>query len=141
VLRSTTGARRIVVGAAVSCGLLLSGCSDGTPEFCTPLRQSADLQALGDALDAGDLDLAGAEAQRLVDLADEAPADIRADLQALGEAVVQIVDLLADEASGTSDAGELERRREQLNDDLAELDRRSQRVSSWALQECGMRLE
>ena len=71
----------------------------------------------------------------------DAPAEIRGDLQALGDAVVQIVDLLADEDEGTSDAGELERRREQLNDDLAELDRRSQRVSSWALQECGMRLE
>lgn len=132
-------ARRCLVAAA--CCLLLAGCGDGTPEFCEPLRSTADLEALRDALDTGDLDLAGAEAQRLVDLADEAPAEIRADLQALGDAVVQIVDLLADEAEGTSDAGELERRREQLNDDLAELDRRSQRVSSWALQECGMRLE
>ncbi len=133
-------ARRWVVAAASGC-LLAAGCGDGTPAFCEPLRSTADMGALRDALDAGDLEVAGAEAQRLADLAEEAPTEIRADLEALGDAVVQIVDLLADEASGSSDAGDLERRREQLNDDLAELDRRSQRVSSWALQECGLRLE
>jgi len=55
--------------------------------------------------------------------------------------VVDIVDLVGDEASGTSDASEIERRRDQLNQDLAELDRRSERVSNWALTECGLRLD
>ena len=54
---------------------------------------------------------------------------------------MQIVDLLADETSGTGDASEIERRRDRLNDDLAELDLRSERVSTWALQECGLQLD
>jgi hypothetical protein len=128
-----------VLLATAATGLV--GCTDGTPSFCAPLRDNAQLGALSDALDSGDLDVASAEARRLADLADEAPAEIRADVEALGDAVVQIVDLLADEQSGDEDAGELERRREQLNDELAELDQRSERVSDWALQECGVRLD
>lgn len=125
--------------ATLSAGL--AGCTDGTPAFCASLRSNAQLDALGAALDAGDLEVASAEARRLAALAEEAPADIRADLEALGEAVVEIVDLLADETTGSGDAGELERRRDQLNDELAELDQRSERVSTWALQECGLRLD
>lgn len=131
----------LLVAVTLPACLAATGCSDGTPEFCGSLRADADLDALGTALDAGDLDLARAEAQRLADLADEAPAEIRPDLSALADSVVDVVDLLADEASGTSDAGEIERRREQLNEDLAEMDRRSQRVATWALEECGLRLE
>jgi len=122
-------------------GLLGAGCTDGTPEFCESLRRSADLSALGDALDAGDLDNAAAEARRLADLADEAPPELRADLTELAAAVVDIVDLVGDEASGTGDASEIERRRDQLNQDLAELDQRSERVANWALTECGLRLD
>jgi len=131
----------LVVAVLVLLGLVGAGCSDGTPEFCESLRRSADLSALGEALDAGDLDNATAEALRLADLADEAPAELRTDLTQLADAVVDIVDLVGDEASGTSDASEIERRRDQLNQDLAELDRRSERVSNWALTECGLRLD
>ncbi len=132
---------------AVPCLLIVilsagvAGCTDGTPAFCASLRSNAELDALGAALESGDLDVASAEARRLAALADEAPADIRADLEALGDAVVEIVELLADETTGSGDAGELERRRDQLNDELAELDQRSERVSTWALQECGLRLD
>lgn len=134
-----------VIGAAwlsvvlASAGLL--GCSDGTPEFCTALRTNADLEALADALSAGDLERAEAEARRLADLSDEAPAEVRSDLTALTEAVVDIVDLLVDEQAGAGGSSETERRRAQLNDDLGELDERSQRVSTWALRECGVRLD
>jgi hypothetical protein len=134
--------RPLVVGLLVATLCAgLAGCTDGTPAFCASLRSNAQLDALGAALDAGDLDVASAEARRLAALAEEAPTDIRADLEALGEAVVEIVDLLADETNGSGDAGELERRRDQLNDELAELDQRSERVSTWALQECGLRLD
>ncbi len=122
-------------------GAGVTACTDGTPSFCTPLRTNADLDALTVALESGDLEVASAEARRLTDLADEAPSEIRTDLRALGDAVVQIVDLLADETSGTGDASEIERRRDRLNDDLAELDLRSERVSTWALQECGLQLD
>lgn len=115
-------------------------CSDGTPPFCTSLRANADLDGLAEALAASDLEQAGAEALRLTDLADDAPAEIRADLRALATAVTEIVDLLADEAGGTSEPGENERRRDQLNDEFGELDQRSDRVSTWALRECGLRL-
>jgi hypothetical protein len=126
---------------AVVVAIGVVGCTDGTPAFCTSLRDNAELGQLADALDAGKLDVASAEARRLQDLAGDAPPEIRADLEALGDAVVQIVDLLADEQSGSGDAGELERRRERLNAELAELDQRSERVSDWALQECGLRLD
>ncbi len=132
VLAVTTLALVALVGA---------GCTDGTPEFCDSLRRSADLSALGDALDAGELDNAAAEARRLADLADEAPPELRSDLTALADAVVDIVDLVGDEAAGTADASEIERRRDQLNQDLAELDQRSERVANWALTECGLRLD
>ena len=122
-------------------GAGVTACTDGTPSFRTPLRTNADLDALTVALESGDLEVASAEARRLTDLADEAPSEIRTDLRALGDAVVQIVDLLADETSGTGDASEIERRRDRLNDDLAELDLRSERVSTWALQECGLQLD
>lgn len=119
----------------------VSACGDGTPGFCTPFREQADLDALASALDKGDLDIASAEALRLADLADGAPPEVRADLQALADAVVQLVDLLADERGGVDDAGEMERRRARLNEELAELDQRSDRVSEWAATECGIRLD
>ncbi len=131
----------VAVAAFAAAGILVGSCSDGTPSFCEPLRRSADLNQLGVALDAGDLTAAQAEARRLAALADEAPAELRSDLSALGDAVVEIVDLLADERSGSGDASEIERRRTRLNDDLAELDQRSERVSVWALRECGLRLD
>lgn len=135
------GRRHLAAVVVLAVSAVSVGCTDGTPEFCTSLRTDAQLDALGDALDAGDLEVATAEARRLADLADGSPAEIRGDLTALADAVVEIVDLLADEASASSDAGELERRRSQLNDELAELDVRSQRVTNWALEECGLRLD
>ena len=140
----------------VSCVVLAAvaatpiACGDGTPSFCEPLRSSADLKALTTALDGGDLDAAGAEARRLSDLAAEAPPEIRADFRALAESVVDIVELLAEdervsqpqEGTGeqTVDPSNVERRREDLNDRFGDLDRRSERISTWALRECGIKL-
>ena len=107
-----------VLAAVIAVGV--AGCTDGTPAFCSSLRSEADLRSIGDALDAGDLDVASAErARRLTDLADEAPPELRGDLRALGQAVVDIVDLLSDQVSGAVNADEIERRRDQLNDDLS----------------------
>jgi len=88
-----------------------------------------------------------AEARRLRDLAAEAPPEIRADFRALAEAVVDIVGLLEDERAASDGTGggspgpaEVERRREQLNDRLGQLDRRSLRVATWSSRECGLDL-
>jgi hypothetical protein len=127
---------------------LLVACGDGTSEFCGPLAEAADLGALGDALREDDLDTARAEAERLADLAGTAPSEIRADLVALADSVVDIVDLLEDEqrAGGTEgdgsgiSAAQVERQREALNDSFGQLDRRSTRVTTWAARECGLEL-
>jgi hypothetical protein len=127
---------------------LLVACGDGTSEFCTPLADAADLGALGDALREDDLATARAEAERLADLAETAPSEIRADLVALADSVVDIVELLEDEqragdtdsdGSGVS-AAQVERQREALNDRFGQLDRRATRVTTWAARECGLDL-
>ena len=132
----------------LSTSLLAASCGDGTPAFCSTLREQSDLAALGAALDEGDLDAAGDEARQLEELADEAPAQIRGDLRELGDAVVQIVDLLATErddaeveGADPGAPGEADQRRQDLNERLGELDERSRRVSAWALEECGLALD
>lgn len=128
--------------------LLCSACSDGTSEFCTPLAEASDLDALGDALREDDLGAARAESERLADLAETAPSEIRSDLVALADSVVDIVAMLEDEqragdtdsdSSGVS-AAQVERQREELNDRFGELDRRATRVTTWAARECGLDL-
>lgn len=136
--RAHLGAAALIVSAA----LLAVSCGDGTPAFCSTLRERSDLAALGGALDEGDLDAAGDEARRFEELAAEAPAEIRGDLQALGDAVVQIVELLAaDRDDADAPEGEADQRRQDLNERLGELDERSRRVSAWALEECGLQLD
>lgn len=141
--------RAAAVAVVVAASLTLAACGDGTPGFCGPLAEVADMESLSTALDSGDLVAAAAEAQRLRDLADEAPTAIRADLTALAESVVDIVDLLEHEdgSSTTGDgeapgpgAAEVERRREDLNARFGDLDRRATRVSTWAARECGLDL-
>jgi hypothetical protein len=162
--RRCAGTRAALVAAVLTTAL--GGCGDGTPAFCQPLAHMSDLDALAGALDADDLDAARAEAQRLRDLADDAPAEIRADFAALANAVVDIVELLEQEQvasapspaegeAGTTPGGveepgtidatdigpaEVERRREALNARLGDLDRRGTRVSTWAARECGLEL-
>lgn len=137
-LRCRLGAATLIL----STSLLAVSCGDGTPAFCSTLRERSDLAALGGALDEGDLDAAGDEALRFEELAAEAPTEIRGDLQELGDAVVQIVELLAADRDDTdSPEGEADQRRQDLNERLGELDERSRRVSAWALEECGFQLD
>jgi hypothetical protein len=129
-----TLARRVALGAALSATLLApAACGDDQPGFCAPFAEVVELEALTTALGAGDLEVARAEARRLDDLADQAPAEIRPDLAALTGAVVDIVELLeAEDPPG--------RGAEALNERLAELDRRAIAVEDWALENCGLRL-
>ena len=138
-----------VLPVLVAALVLLGGaCSEGTSVFCAPLAEASDLGALADALRADDLGTARAEAERLADLAETAPNEIRRDLVALADSVVDIVGMLEDEqragdtesdSSGVS-AAQVERRREELNDRFGELDRRATRVTTWAARECGLDL-
>ena len=131
---------RRAVAALVGFGVVAVGCGDGAPAFCEDLREQSDLGELAEALERGDLDDARAEAEQLDDLARSAPEDIEADLTALTSAVVELVGLLRTDPVDPDEASELDRRRAELDDELAELDRASQAVSEWALSECGFRL-
>lgn len=139
------GARHVALLTLLTLPL---GCSDGTPAFCGPLSEAADLDAVSEALDAGDLDAAQAEAAALQDLAAGAPDEIRSDLIALADSVADIVDLVvadtpepgeADDRPGRQ-ASEVERRRDDVNSRFADLDRRSTVVTTWAARECGLDL-
>lgn len=133
--------RRFAAPIVLAAATLTAACSDGTPAFCTPLADVADLDGLADAIERGDLDVATNEAQRLVDLAEDAPAEIRADLTAIGAAVVDLVELVGEEQRAADlTAGDLTRRREQLNAELSRMDERSDRVIRWARRECGLDL-
>ena len=141
--------RRVAVGLLAAAATLVPlACGDGTPSFCTPLADHADLDDLASALEKGDLTVADAEARRLRDLADEAPEEIRSDFRALADAVVDVVALLAQDRNASDAAGdpdavnpsEVERQREDLNDRFGELDTRSERITTWARRECGIEL-
>lgn len=133
---------RHLLAGALAVAATTAACSDGTPAFCTPLAEVADLGELSDAIERGDLDVAANEARRLVDLAEDAPPEIRADLTAIGGAVVDLVELVAEEQRAADlTAGDLTRRRERLNAELSRMDERSDRVSRWARRECGLELD
>ena len=124
----------VIVLAAVAVG-----CGDGTPKFCDSLARQADMGRLSSALDAGDLPKARREAARFSKLAEEAPDEVRPDLKALASGVSDVVRILeADKAGG--DPAALERQREELNNRLSELGRRSTSVQTWASRECGIDL-
>ena len=152
--------RAVATVVAVLVGAVLgSGCGDGRPPFCDDLARNADLGALTKALDARDLRAARRAADEFRDLADGAPADVRADMAALAAAVSDIVGLLSDERTagpGTQgststtaptgdgatdgDPADVGQRREELNRRLADLSGTSARVEDWASHTCGITL-
>jgi hypothetical protein len=144
VWRWRHGAAGVLSAALLA--LVTAGCGDGTPAFCEPLGSAWEMRSVASAIEKGELDKARAEAERLGDLAQQAPSGIRADFAALADAVVDIVELLeTEDAVGVENpdepgggAAEVERRRGELNARFGELDRRSIRVSNWAARECGL---
>ncbi|CAB4530354.1 unannotated protein [freshwater metagenome] len=127
--------------ALVALSGLLAACGDGRPAFCTPLSQAADLGGISAALRAGDIAEAGDEAIQLRELASEAPPEIRADFEEVADSIIEIIDLVASEGEdGQSDPSRFERRREELNTRLGQIDNRSQRISVWATEQCGLEL-
>lgn len=130
----------MLVPVVVALSLWVPACGDGRPAFCGPLEERADLDGLATALTEGDLATASAEAGSLRELAAGAPAEIRGDLVALADAVVDVVDLIEQQDDPESNTGDLERRRAALDRDLSGLGQRSDRVERWALRRCGVRL-
>ena len=121
---------------------LLAACGDGQPAFCSPLSKAADLSGIAAALRSNDLSKASEEAAQLRQLAGEAPPEIRADFIAVADSVREIVDLLATERKdGQVDPGQFERRREDLNKSLGQMGRRSDRITVWTSEQCGIDLE
>ena len=106
------------------------------------------MSALTDALDAQDLDRARTAAEEFSLLADQAPSEVRSDLQDLADAVDGIVELLAAERNavpgastdGQGDAAAVEQQRDALNERLEALSTTSSRVERWASRECGVTL-
>ncbi|MGB3412603.1 MAG: hypothetical protein WBA45_15565 [Microthrixaceae bacterium] len=194
-----------IVAPLILVAASITSCGDGTPAFCSDLASSRNLNGVVTALKADDLSKATSEANRLKDLASKAPSEIRADLKALANGVVDIIDLVkrdldansvsedkdtGDSGSGpvsdqpatesdaqdpakgpgkasdaqvaanaggqpddedtqsdidvtdpgTTEPTDVEQRRNELNTRLGELDERSENVSNWALQECGIKL-
>ncbi|MGB6059908.1 MAG: hypothetical protein WBF71_16755 [Microthrixaceae bacterium] len=191
-----------IVAPLVIVAASITSCGDGTPAFCGDLGGSRNLDGVVTALKADNLAKATSEANRLKDLASKAPTEIRADLSALADGVIDIIDLVKrdqeansvseddtagsgsgpDQAANGSDAQgsakdpgkgsktegtakangqaadddtqtdigvtnpvtteptDVEQRRNELNARLGKLDERSENVSNWALQECGIKL-
>ncbi len=146
--------------------VFVASCSDGTPGFCRDLNSSKQLDGIVAALKKNDLKRADSEARRLKDLAAEAPGEIRTELEALADGVVDIIDLVKRDqdansvaTANSSETGgddtqddtstvnppsteptDVEQRRNELNFRLGELDKTSDDVSNWALKECGIEL-
>ena len=129
-----------VLGAMLS--TLLVACGDGQPAFCSQLSKSADLSGIASALRSSDLSKASDEAAQLSELAGEAPPEIRADFVAVADSILEIIDLITTERDeGQSDPGQFERRREELNTRLGQIDSRSDRIRVWSSVQCGIELE
>lgn len=189
-------------------GATMTACSDGTPAFCGDLSKAQQLDGVVSALKENNLKKASSEAKNLQDLASKAPSDIRSDLAALADGVVDIIDLVRRDqeansvsdheksdatgsdtqpshpqgtsgtntgqdsdsvdtsksgsdtaANGSAQNGnddtqddvtvtnppsteptDVEQRRNELNSRLGELDKRSEKVGNWALEQCGIKL-
>lgn len=141
---------RLVVAVAVCFAMVagtLSACTDRTEVYCDELAKQADLSALVAALNSKDLPRATDEARKLGELADRAPQEIRVDMQALAQSVLDIVALLkADQKQAPNSSVEgdssaqVDQDRNQLNRRFDDLDVRSARVSRWASEKCGLKL-
>ena len=125
-----------MAGAALILGAAVGGCSDGRPGWCDDLAERQDLDALVTAVVADDT--AAAE-EALSELAESAPAEISDEMETVVALVEEVVDirLAGDEVS----EAELERRREHVNQQLAEVTDRTAEVSRWAEQQCGLQLD
>ena len=141
-MQSKSAASLVLLVLSVMLSTLLVACGDGQPAFCSQLSKSADLSGIASALRSSDLSKASDEAAALSELAGEAPPEIRADFVAVADSMVEIINLISTERDeGQSDPGQFERRREELNARLGQIENRSRRIRVWASEQCGIDLE
>ena len=141
-MQSKSAASLVLLVLSVMLSTLLVACGDGQPAFCSQLSESADLSGIASALRSSDLSKASDEAAQLSELAGEAPPEIRADFVAVADSMVEIINLISTERDeGQSDPGQFERRREELNTRLGQIESRSDRIRVWASEQCGIELE
>ena len=69
-------------------------------------------------------------------------SDAVLDFVAVADSMVEIINLITTERDeGQSDPGQFERRREELNNRLGQIDSRSDRIRVWSSAQCGIELE
>lgn len=119
--------------------LVLGGCGNDQLPWCSELESVADLDALAAAIAAGDGEGANAGLEHFSDVASSAPVEIRSDMQAVADALSQAVGVAM--AGDGTDPDRLELRREAVNTQLGTVTTNVAAVSTWAEQECGIRLD
>jgi hypothetical protein len=134
------GVRRwCAAGLVALIAVPLAGCGDDSPAFCDDLGQVRSLSALDAALERRDLTAAATEADRLTAVADAAPSEISAQMQALVAGLQGVVSLLQAQQAN-QDPGAIEAQREELNTQLGTLADDVAAVSQWSEEQCGFRL-
>lgn len=119
--------------------LALSGCGSDQLPWCSELESVTSLDELATAISAGDAEAADAGLERFSEVASSAPVDVRADMEAVADALSEAVGVaMTDEAA---DPDDLELRRESVNEQLGRVTANVAAVSSWAERECGIRLD
>jgi hypothetical protein len=119
--------------------LALAGCGDDQLPWCSELASVADLEELATALSAGDSEGVAEGVERFTSVASSAPVEIRADMEAVADALSEVVEVAM--TGDGADPEDLELRREAVNAQLGRVTSNVAAVSAWAEQECGIRLD
>lgn len=117
--------------------MVVPSCGDGQNPWCEELESLGDLEALAAAIASGDGPSASEQLDEFDGVAESAPEDI-------ADAMQEVADVLADAVEvslASDDVDDLELRRDATNQRLAEIPDQISEVSSWAEEECGIRLD
>lgn len=125
----------MLLGVAV----VLAGCGNDQLPWCSELESVSDLEQLATAISDGDATTANEEVDRFSAVASSAPAGVRTDMQAVADALSEVVGVAM--TGEEADPDDLELRREAVNDQLGRVTANVDAVSAWAEQECGIRLD
>lgn len=120
--------------------LTVGGCGEDQLPWCSELASIADLEELAAALSTDDAESAAEELERFDSVASSAPLEVRADMEAVTDALSQAVEV-AMAGDDDADPDDLELRREAVNEQLGRVTSNVAAVSAWAEQECGIRLD
>jgi hypothetical protein len=115
-----------------------SSCGSDTERFCDRLRESATLLDLRNALDRDDRAAVQAALNDFSDLADDAPEDIRPDLQQIARTVTSTVRAVTNVTAPDGSSMPVDVAR--LNEELGKVAPSSQRIAEFADRDCGITL-